>query len=112
MLYIKLKYPGKMKRCKYFLLPVILALVMSCSKTSDASLYVPSSNDVTATATLEELQQGRTLYINNCGSCHHLYSPDDFSATRWRSIMTQMAPETRMNASQVTLVTKYVTRGQ
>jgi mono/diheme cytochrome c family protein len=70
------------------------------------------SSDATATATLEELQQGRTLYINNCGSCHGLYSPDDYSATRWKSIIPTMSPNTGMNASQVTLVTKYVTRGQ
>ena len=100
-----------MKKIKLFILIVILGLSWSCTKISTSNLYDPVSSDATANATLEELQQGRTLYLNNCGRCHDLYSPDDFSASRWKTIMGSMAPKTRMNASEVSLVTKYVTRG-
>jgi mono/diheme cytochrome c family protein len=93
------------------LLFLILALTFSCKKSSTASLYTPTSADATSTATLEELQQGRTLYINNCGRCHDLYSPDDYSSSQWKGIMPGMSPNTRMGASEVSLVTKYVTRG-
>ena len=90
---------------------LIIIISFSCKKSSTGSLYTPSSADATATATLEELQQGRDLYINNCARCHDLYSPDDYTASQWKNIMPGMAPNTRMNTSQVTLVTKYVTRG-
>lgn len=72
-----------MKKIKLFILIVILGLSWSCTKISTSTLYDPVSSDATANATLVELQQGRTLYLNNCGRCHDLYSPDDFSASRW-----------------------------
>jgi mono/diheme cytochrome c family protein len=100
-----------MGKLKWFFAILILMAAISCKKSSTASLYTPTSIDATATATLEELQQGRTLYINNCARCHDLYSPDDYSASQWRSIMSSMAPKTRMTSSETTLVTKYVTRG-
>jgi hypothetical protein len=92
----------------------ILVLTLSCKKSNlgISSLYTPTTTDVTSSATLEELQQGRTLYINNCGSCHGLYSPDDYSSTQWKSIMSSMGPKTAMSASDKVLVTKYVSRGK
>lgn len=103
-----------MRMIGFFILICSSALIFSCSKTdtSSGNLYVPSASDVTANATLEELQQGRVLYINNCGVCHSLYSPDSYSATKWKIIMTGMSPKTDMNSLQVSLVTKYVSRGQ
>ena len=107
-----------MKKMKYlYLLTIpafVLMLIVSCSKnsTGGSSLYTPTSTDVTATATLADLQQGRTLYMNNCNACHGLYSPDDYNATQWKSIISNMGPRTAMTSSQILLVTKYVTRGQ
>jgi mono/diheme cytochrome c family protein len=100
----------------FFLVFAVLVTftVVGCAKdsTNTSALYVPTTADVTANATLEELQQGRALYIDNCGSCHGLYSPDDYSASQWHSIMNSMAPRTHMSAAQISLVTKYVTRGK
>jgi mono/diheme cytochrome c family protein len=100
-----------MRKINLFIPALILGLSLSCTKVSTNGLYTPVSTDATANATLQELQDGRTLYIGNCGSCHKLFSPDDYSANNWKIIMSGMAPKTGMNASQVTLVTKYVTRG-
>lgn len=90
-----------------------LLILGSCQKTavSTNNLYVPTAADVTSTATLAELTEGRALYVNNCASCHQLYSPDSYSATQWRSIVNNMAPKTNMNSAEVLLVTKYVTKG-
>jgi len=102
-----------MKTIIFLFLAVLSGIIISCSKTPDtSSLYVPSYADTTATATLAELQEGRALYVNNCATCHQLYSPDNFTPTQWQGIMASMAPRTGMNSDEVTLVTKYVTRGQ
>jgi hypothetical protein len=101
-----------MKKIKLILPVIFLGFLLSCTKTSTSNLYVPSSADVTANATLSELQDGRTLYIDNCGRCHDLYSPDDLSVSSWKSAISNMAPKTSLNAAQVMLVTKYVTRGK
>ena len=106
-----------MKKMKYSYLllfsGVLFLFIQSCSRSStvSSSLYTPTSVDVTASATLMDLQHGRTLYINNCGRCHGLYSPDNFSSTQWKSIISSMAPNTGLSASDILLVTKYVTRG-
>jgi hypothetical protein len=106
-----------MKKMKYRYVLVLFAgllfLTMSCSKSNSAgsSLYTPTTADVTSTSTLTELLQGRTLYINNCNSCHGLYSPDNYNSTEWKSIINNMGPRTGMSPSEILLVTKYVTRG-
>lgn len=109
---------SRLKIKRYYYAPVtffaILSLTWSCTKNlgGSSSLYTPSTANVTATATLVELQQGRTFYMNNCNSCHSLYSPDSYSPTQWKSIMGSMAPRTGMSASEILLVTKYVCMGK
>ncbi len=106
-----------MKVRKFGFLAIIaftgVIMLAACTKTGGdtSQLYVPGSSDVTANATLEELQQGRALYIGNCNACHGLYNPDSNTPTQWRSIMSNMAPRTSMSAAEVQLVTKYLTRG-
>jgi hypothetical protein len=106
-----------MKLIKYYHLQIlslaILTLVAGCTKklTDTSSLYVPTAANATANATLLELQQGRTLYINNCNTCHALFLPDNYSPSQWRTIMSSMAPRTNMSASESILVTKYVSKG-
>jgi hypothetical protein len=101
-----------MKKASSLIAILVLILLGACSKISDTSnLYTPTNVDTTATASLEELQQGRVLYINNCDACHHLYSPDDFSPGQWRNIMANMAPLTSLNTEEVSKVTKYLCRG-
>jgi cytochrome c5 len=86
----------------------------SCQKNTvspDSSTYVPTAADATATATLAQLQQGRTLYVNSCGNCHGLPSPDSYSASNWNGILSNMAPRAGLTSAEETLVAKYVRRG-
>ncbi len=103
------------KYCYIVVLSFTLSVIMGgCNKsdTGISSLYTPAISDVTPTATLLELQQGRAFYINNCNSCHALYSPDDYTVTQWGNIIGSMGPKTGMSASEIQLVTKYLTRGK
>ena len=108
-----------MKRLQYLNLALLVifitVLIGSCSTnttTDTSSLYVPTAANVTANATLLELQQGRSLFIANCNKCHNLYSPDNYSPTQWKNILSNMAPRTGMSQAQIVLVTKYVCKGQ
>lgn len=101
-----------MRKVIGIILTVIVFSFVSCTKApGSSSPYVPTVADVTANATLTQLQQGRTLFINNCGLCHSLPNPDDYSVSGWNSILSNMAPKTTMSSTEVTIVTKYVTRG-
>lgn len=108
----------KMKAIKYryflVLFFILFVIIGGCNKSNlgISSLYTPAISDVTATATLLELQQGRAFYINNCNSCHALYSPDDYTVTQWKNIISSMGPKTGMSAPEILLVTKYLTKGK
>ncbi len=94
---------------------LLVAMFFGCSKnltTNTDSLYIPTATDVTPTATLADLQAGRSVYINNCGRCHNLYSPDSYSASSWKTIVPGMASRAGLSAIETTQVTKYVTRGK
>jgi hypothetical protein len=105
------KYKKKINPLLYGI--VLFLMIFGCKKSSPdtGSLYVPTSMDVTTKATLQELQDGRALYINNCGSCHQLYSPDNYSAAQWKSILSSMVPRTNLSSSNEILVDKYLSRG-
>ena len=91
-----------------------LVLTGGCSKNAadTSSLYTPTNANVTANATLQELQQGRALYISNCNSCHALVSPDNYTPAHWKSVVSSMAPRTGMSTSEILLVIKYLCKGQ
>ncbi len=93
---------------------VFVLVLMSCTKGSPdtSQLYVPTESNVTANATLDELQQGRELFINNCGACHSLYIPESYAPSEWKNILNQMGPKTSMSAAEIELVLKYVCKGQ
>ena len=94
------------------LFAILLATALGgCSKVSTPSVYVPTAADVTATATLADLQAGRILFINNCARCHALPIPDDHSVSQWKSILPGMTSRCSLTTAQVTQLTKYVTRG-
>jgi hypothetical protein len=96
-------------------LVTIAALTVSCSKdnkVNTSGLYVPTQADVTSSATLQELQQGRVLYIDNCAACHNLYSPDDYSASQWSQVLSTMAPRAGLSNANTLLVKKYLTKGK
>jgi hypothetical protein len=103
---------------KHFYLKVLIVVLsifpVACQKNNvdTSSLYLPTSADVTGNATLPELQEGRILYIDNCARCHSLYSPDNYTPTQWKGILNNMAPRTAMSASDILLVTKYLSRGK
>jgi cytochrome c5 len=91
-----------------------LVVMASCNKqtVSPSSLYTPTTADTSAYATLLELQQGRSLYINKCNACHDLYAPESYTPSTWRGIMGSMAPKTNMTSVETQNVTKYVSKGK
>lgn len=91
-----------------------LFLLNSCKKDAlvTGSLYVPVASDATASATLAELQEGRTIYVNSCGRCHGLYSPNSYSSNSWKGVLSNMAPRAGLSASESALVLKYVSLGK
>ena len=74
-----------------------------------SALYLPTSETITDTARLTELQEGRKLYINYCGSCHNLYKPQSFTREKWTHQMQEMKVEAKISDEQAGLILNYLT---
>lgn len=56
--------------------------------------------------TLQEIQEGKKLYENNCILCHKLYDPGNFSEERWRNIIPPMVKKVNKKTGQTKLTTQ------
>jgi len=57
---------------------------------------------------MEELLQGRNLYIKRCAGCHHLYLPDKYPPEQWPEIVSGMEERARINSHEKKLIIKYL----
>lgn len=90
-------------RFKYsFFISTVSILLCSCS----IQLYIPTegSNMVT----LENLKAGRTLYVNNCASCHQLYAPNKYDDSTWKHNLDEMQVRAKITDDQKKLVYDYL----
>ncbi len=88
-------------------LAFVVLLFVGCNKnltTTTDSVYVPTAADATATATLADLEAGRSIYINYCGKCHMMYATANVPA----SVIPNMASRSGLSATQTSQVTKFI----
>jgi len=104
-----------MKTRKYLvvLASVVLAGCFAAKKS------IPSQADADRGAakfpgyTLAELNEGKTLYENNCGTCHGLKKPSSEPESEWRRIVPVMVKKVNKNkvvldAHSEDLILRYV----
>jgi mono/diheme cytochrome c family protein len=51
---------------------------------------------------------GKGLYENNCGKCHGLYNPKDFTATQWQPILVKMQNYAHLDDAQMAGISDYI----
>ncbi|MBP6516219.1 MAG: hypothetical protein KA242_04150 [Chitinophagales bacterium] len=88
----------------------LVALVLflaQCSTTS--KFYTPSDVNVSSTATLDELNQGRALLMEKCGQCHGIPAPRKHDAEGWKPTMASMQVKAQISDAQRELIYKYLT---
>ena len=74
----------------------------------------PTESDVTfakqkwSDTDLVKLQQGQALYTGNCGKCHELFSPDQFSEKKWEHEVPPMAKKARLDDAQGDLILRFI----
>ncbi len=54
------------------------------------------------------LQEGQTLYVDNCGKCHKLFMPKEFDEAGWRNWVPPMVKKARLDASAEPKILAYV----
>ncbi len=82
----------------------LLVTIFSCKPT----LYTPTASSVSSTASLENLIKGRELFIENCGKCHKLYNPLEFTDEQWRTNVNKMQKKAHITDEQKELVYQYL----
>ena len=50
--------------------------------------------------TLEDLREGRRLYVENCGGCHRLRTPDERTPAQWTEAFVKMRKRVRLTTHE------------
>jgi len=85
-------------------------LLICCSPT----LMPPIETDVAiakqhwSDATLSQLSEGHTLYINKCGHCHYAHRPDKYTDEKWKNTFPIMGKKAKLDSLQLGLITRYI----
>jgi cytochrome c2 len=58
--------------------------------------------------TLEDLQSGRSLYVQKCSTCHHLRNPAKYEPGRWPELLVKMRPKAKINPVEEELLVQYL----
>lgn len=58
--------------------------------------------------TQQQIDEGKAISINSCNKCHKYHEPEEFTVTRWESILTQMIPKAKLNATDGGKVSAYI----
>lgn len=58
--------------------------------------------------TLEQLEAGRTLYLERCSGCHSLYAPEAFSTGQWPGVLDKMASKARLTSENRESILRYL----
>lgn len=96
---------------KITLICLLIAAIFTACKSK---YYLPTDRNVEKAkeheyrTTVEELKQGRELYVANCGCCHNLYKPSQYDQSNWSRILDKMQPKAKINDAQRQLIETYL----
>jgi cytochrome c5 len=81
--------------------------MLSCT----SALYIPTASQQTESASLSQLQEGRILYVQKCGSCHTLVLPDKHTKNEWQHFLNEMQQKASINNTEKEQILRYLSRG-
>lgn len=87
---------------KKLILFIPLLLLFSCATV----LYQPITG--TEKIPLEDLKKGRSIYVNNCSSCHNLHNPNQYNSKEWEHNLNEMQARAKINDEEKQLVYDYL----
>jgi hypothetical protein len=89
--------------------PAILHLAACAS-----GLAQPQAGDALRAAerwpgvTLEQLAEGRSLYVARCAGCHNLHLPERYTPEKWLDLVPAMAVKARLSPGEVETIERYL----
>jgi hypothetical protein len=59
-------------------------------------------------ATVQSLNEGRSLYIDHCSGCHSLHPPNEYTESEWKKSLDEMALKAKLLDTEKQLVYQYL----
>jgi len=84
---------------KWLTIIVVTSFVLACvsgSKLQPEDKDLPAAVQKMPGITMDELNQGYKLYIDNCSACHRLHKPDEFTIPQWNKILPEMFSKAKL----------------
>ncbi|HXB11321.1 MAG TPA: hypothetical protein VNZ45_05000 [Bacteroidia bacterium] len=111
-----------------FLLTAITIVIVCCKSTQPAttkqvasqntsppkSPLMPTESDVAIAGThwqgttIDNLNQGYSIFDDKCTDCHGVKKPQDFTVEEWNSIMPKMGRKAKLDSTQYNMVFRYI----
>ncbi|MEW5799446.1 MAG: cytochrome c [Bacteroidota bacterium] len=95
------------------LLTTIMVIMAQIVTSCASSLPIPRQEDLKQdrynTLALDELRDGRALYVAKCSGCHSLYMPAQYSSSGWDTILTAMSPKAKITNDEAVRIRTYLT---
>lgn len=86
-----------------------LLLLASCGATAK-NLYLPlEANAAKTDVSVQDLVNGRDLYLNECNECHKLNQPKKYTSGEWTKILKKMQEKAEITDAQRELIFSYLT---
>jgi hypothetical protein len=91
---------------------LLLAGMVACTTAGGPPVLTPAdAARLTARGqptTVEELQQGRGLFVGRCAACHLLPRPEGYRAEQWPTFVREMTARAKLNTSEADRVLRYL----
>ncbi|MGE5189343.1 MAG: hypothetical protein ACM3NF_04745 [Gemmatimonadota bacterium] len=98
-----------------WILAFALALFAGIAGCAVGRTSVPTAEDLSVAGVLpgktdiEAVRKGRVIFVTECGACHKLYPPGEYSPQEWTPIVTRMADRASLEAEQALDLEAYLT---
>lgn len=96
---------------KYILAFASASILVACAPKVVIEQEVTPIKEQAETKPEVKYLAGKTLFDNNCGKCHDLPHPSQYSKAQWSKIVPSMSKEAKLDAEQENQILLYVQYG-
>jgi len=97
------------------ILAAVLGLSAGIAGCAGGRGSVPTADElfaagaVPAGADVDAVRRGRAIFVTECGACHRLYLPSEYTPEEWRDIAGRMAVRASLGAEEEEDLKSYLT---
>lgn len=95
----------------WWLIVVSTSVLLACTASPyphASAADVAIAQKQRAGVTLQDLEQGRSLYLSRCGACHQLVDPKSLAPSKWPHEVQEMQQRAKLSAEHVDLISLYL----